>query len=87
MENLEDLIKQKKAKIAIIGLGYVGLPHAVEIAKAGFDVYGIDIQKSRADSINRGKSYIEDVKNEDLKTVVKKTKKLKAFYDFSSLKK
>ena len=87
MQKIENLIKQKKAKVAIIGLGYVGLPHAVEIAKTGFDVYGIDIQKKRIESINNGISYIEDVKDDELKLVVKKKKKLKAFYNFSSLKK
>lgn len=87
MKKLEKLIEERKAKVAIIGLGYVGLPHAVEIAKAGFEVFGIDIQKDRTEKINEGKSYIEDIKDSELGEVVKKTKKLKAFYDFSSLKK
>jgi len=85
MKNLENLIKSKKAKVAIIGLGYVGLPHAVEISKAGFDVFGIDIQKNRVDLVNKGKSYIQDVKEKDLKLVVEKNK-LKAFNNFLKLK-
>jgi UDP-N-acetyl-D-glucosamine dehydrogenase len=86
IKNLEGLIKNKKAKVAIIGLGYVGLPHAVEIAKAGFTVFGIDIQKKRAENVNKGKSYIEDVKDEELREVVKNGK-LKGFYNFLCLKK
>lgn len=83
--DLGNLIKNKKAKIAIIGMGYVGLPHSVEIAKAGFFVSGIDIQKGKVDSLNKGKSYIEDVKDKDLKEIIK-NKKFKAFNDFSPLK-
>jgi len=82
MANLKELIKNKKAKVAIMGLGYVGLPHAVEIAKAGFQVLGFDIQKERVDKANRGESYIKDVKNEDLKSVLDK---FKAFNNFEKL--
>ena len=69
--SLEKLIKNKKAKVAIIGLGYVGLPHLVMIAKAGFKIMGLDIKKERVDSLNKGKSYIGDVKSEDIKSVKK----------------
>lgn len=85
MKKLENLIKQKRAKVAIIGLGYVGLPHAVEIAKAGFRVCGLDIQKKRVDSVNKGKSYIRDVKDKDLKDVIQKNN-LIATTDYSILK-
>jgi len=85
MEKLENLIKTKKAKVAILGMGYVGLPHAVLMAKAGFSVLGIDIQKKRVDSLNRGKSYIGDVKDEDLKEIIKKNK-FWAFNNFEILK-
>ncbi len=57
-------------KIAIIGLGYVGLPLAVEFAKAGFKVIGIDVNKKRVDAINSGFSYIEDVLQDVLRSVV-----------------
>lgn len=83
--NLEKLIKTKKAKVVIIGIGYVGLPHAIEIARAGFFVSGIDIKKERVESLNKGKSYIKDVKDEDLKEIIKK-KKFKAFNNFEPLK-
>ena len=59
--NLENLIKNKKAKVAVIGLGYVGLPTALEIAKAGYKVFGIDVKKQRVDAVNAGKSYILDL--------------------------
>jgi len=85
MANLETLIKTKKAKVTIIGMGYVGLPHAVEVAKAGFFVSGIDIQKDKVVSLNKGKSYIKDVKNKDLKEIIK-NKKFRAFNDYKPLK-
>ncbi len=84
--NLEKLINQKKAKIAVIGLGYVGLPTAVELAKAGFKVLGIDIKKERVDKVNKGNSYIFEVPSSELKKVVK-SKKLKAFNTHLPLKK
>lgn len=75
MVNLITLIKEKKAKVAVIGLGYVGLPTAVGIAKAGYKVFGIDVKNQRVDSVNKGKSYIFDVPSKELKKVTK-TKKL-----------
>lgn len=86
MSNLENLIKQKKAKVAVIGLGYVGLPSAVEIAKAGYNVFGIDTKKQRVDSVNKGKSYVLDIPSKELKGLVK-SKKIISFNDHKSLKK
>ena len=83
--NLSLLVKNKKAKVAVAGLGYVGLPTAVEIARAGYKVFGIDIKKKRVDSVNRGNSYILDVPSKELKEVIK-SKKLKAFNTHSILK-
>ena len=57
-------IEDKTAKIGIIGLGYVGLPWTVAIAKAGFQVTGIDLSNERVDQVNRGISYIRDVPSE-----------------------
>ncbi|MEK7519496.1 MAG: nucleotide sugar dehydrogenase [Patescibacteria group bacterium] len=82
---LEELIKKKKAKITVIGLGYVGLPTAVSLAKTGYRVFGIDIKKGRVNSVNQGKSYISDVNSLELKALVK-SKKLKAFKDFQLIK-
>jgi len=84
--DLEKLIKNKKAKVAVIGLGYVGLPTAVELAKTGFQVFGIDIKKERVNKVNNGKSYISDVPSRDLNKVIK-AKKLKAFNNHQPLKK
>ena len=82
--DLENLINNKQAKVTIIGMGYVGLPHAVEIAKVGFDVSGIDIQEDKVASLNQGNSYIEDIKDKDLQAVID-SGKFKAFSDFNSL--
>ena len=82
---LKDLIKTKKAKVAVIGLGYVGLPTALEIAEAGYRVFGIDVKKERVDSINKGNSYILEVSSKELKKVVK-SKKLRAFNNHLPLK-
>ncbi len=84
--NLEKLIKNKKAKVAVIGLGYVGLPTAVELAKNGFQVFGIDVKKERVDLVNKGKSYIFDVPSKELGKAVA-SKKLKAFNSHLPLKK
>ena len=63
---LLDKIETRRAVVSVIGLGYVGLPLAVEFADAGFRVIGIDVSKERVDSINRGDSYIPDVASETL---------------------
>jgi len=85
MADLKNLIRTKKTKVAVIGLGYVGLPTAVEIAGAGYKVFGIDIKKQRVNSVNKGKSYILDVSSKVLKRVIK-SKKLKAFNNYLPLK-
>ena len=82
---LENKIKNKEARVAIIGLGYVGLPHAVEIAKAGFFVLGVDIREEKVKNLNQGKSHINDVKDESLKEVIK-SGKFKASSNFEILK-
>jgi UDP-N-acetyl-D-glucosamine dehydrogenase len=63
---LLDLIRQRKAKIGVIGLGYVGLPLAVEFARGGFDVTGFDVDEGKIAEINRGRSYIPDVPEAEL---------------------
>lgn len=69
---LAEKIKNRKAKVAVVGMGYVGLPLAVEFAKAGLTVVGIDVVKERCDSINRGESHIGDIKSEEMAPLVKK---------------
>ncbi len=83
-EILEDKIRRRTARVGIIGLGYVGLPLAVEFAKAGFCVTGIDVQESKVDKLNRGESYIQDVPAEVLGPLVE-TKKLRATTNFSAV--
>ena len=69
--NLIDKINDKSAKVGVIGLGYVGLPLAIEFTNAGYEVMGIDIDKNKVNSINSGKNYIKDVKNDVLKNATK----------------
>jgi nucleotide sugar dehydrogenase len=72
METLKEKIRNKKAKICVVGLGYVGLPTAVYFAAAGFSVIGVDIDNRKVKLINRGISPIKDAKlNEKLKIAVK----------------
>lgn len=70
-EQLLNKIEKKEAVIGVVGLGYVGLPLAVEKAKAGFKVIGFDIQQNRVDQVNSGINYIGDVVDEDLHEMVK----------------
>ncbi len=67
---LSEKIKDRTAIIGVVGLGYVGLPFAVEKAKVGFRVVGIDQNPIRATRVNQGDNYIGDVKDEELKEVV-----------------
>ena len=79
---LKEKIKSKQARLGVIGLGYVGLPLAVEKAKAGFKTIGFDVQQSKVNLVNQGHNYIGDVVNEDLASLVK-SGMLKATSDFS----
>ena len=82
--NLRQKIEQRQARIGIIGLGYVGLPLAVEFAKAGFDVTGFDVDATKVEEINAGRSYIGDVKTGDVAENVK-AGRLRATTDMSKL--
>ncbi len=84
-ETLIANLREKKARIGILGLGYVGLPLAVVFAEAGFHVTGIDPDARKANSLNKGISYIPDVKTETLDKLVK-SGHLTATTDFSALK-
>jgi len=79
-------VKAKELKIAVVGLGYVGLPLAVEYAKKGFQVTGIDVDKDRIENIGKKVSYIIDVPTSELKAVILKGK-FKADLGFEALKK
>jgi UDP-N-acetyl-D-glucosamine dehydrogenase len=68
--DLKAKIQSKKAKVAVIGLGYVGLPLAIEYAKADFEVYGVDVSKEKVAVLKKGKTYIEDITDKDVKEVL-----------------
>ena len=67
--NLKEMFVGKSAKIGVVGLGYVGLPLAVEYAHVGFDTVGIDVSSDRVNSLNAGKNYIQDVPEDHFQAV------------------
>ena len=71
MSNLKEKILNKTATLGVCGLGYVGLPLAVEKAKAGYKVIGFDVQIEKVELVNSGKNYIGDVVDSDLEKLVK----------------
>ncbi|RGT72483.1 nucleotide sugar dehydrogenase [Ruminococcus sp. AF18-22] len=84
-EQLLNKIKEKNLTVGVVGLGYVGLPLAVEKAKAGFRTIGFDVQKEKVEMVNAGQNYIGDVVDNDLKKLVE-SEMLKATTDFSFVK-
>jgi len=78
-------IQDKSAKIGVIGLGYVGLPLAVDKAIAGYEVTGFDIQQKRVDMVNQGVNYIGDVVDDELRQVVSDGR-LRATTDYDEIK-
>ncbi|MCX7885285.1 MAG: nucleotide sugar dehydrogenase [Caloramator sp.] len=84
-ERLIEKINNKTAVIGVVGLGYVGLPLAVEKAKAGYKVIGFDVQSKKVDMVNAGHNYIGDVVDDELSKLVKEGK-LTATTDFSFVK-
>lgn len=84
-EDLIKKIKAKDAKMAILGLGYVGLPLAVVFAEAGFNVTGVDPDQRKIEALLKGESYIPDVKNEAVAKLIK-SEKFTATTDFSVLR-
>ncbi len=84
-EQLIEKIQNKTLSMGVCGLGYVGLPLAVDKAKHGFKTIGFDVQKEKVDLVNAGKNYIGDVVDADLQELVE-TGMLKATTDFSFVK-
>ena len=83
-ERFKNKIKDRTLKVGIIGLGYVGLPLAIEFGKAGYEVIGIDLDQQKVQSINSGYSHILDVKAEDVMELVK-SGRFRATTDFSEI--
>ncbi|MBK5290944.1 MAG: nucleotide sugar dehydrogenase [Acidobacteriia bacterium] len=79
---LAEKIRSKKARCGVVGLGYVGLPLAVEMAGIGFEVTGLDVAASKVDQINSGTSYVQDVPSRHMAPLVA-SGKLRASIDFS----
>ena len=78
-------INEKEIRVGVVGLGYVGLPLAVEKAKAGFKTIGFDVQKEKVELVNAGHNYIGDVIDDDLKELVEQDM-LSATEDFTFIK-
>src|SRR5262249_28896337 len=85
MDILRDKIRSRKARAGIVGLGYVGLPLAVELAKAGFHATGIDLDPRKVQLINDGRSYIPDVATADVQAL-RANGRLKATTDFAAVR-
>ncbi|HKS27602.1 MAG TPA: nucleotide sugar dehydrogenase [Pyrinomonadaceae bacterium] len=85
-DEIINLIRDKRARIGVIGLGYVGLPLAVEFAQQGYTTTGFEVDSSKADSINQGRSYIGDVSSSAIKEMTG-AGRLDATTDFSHLNK
>ena len=79
---LRERLANKTARVGVLGLGYVGLPLAVEFAQAGFEVVGIDVQRSKIDAFNSGKSYVKDVPDDVFSPLIR-SGKLRATSDVS----
>src|SRR3989338_8952196 len=77
-------IERRTARVGVIGLGYVGLPMAVEFAKEGFSVTGIDLDAGRVRGVNTARSYISDVPSEDLRAL-RRARRLRATSSFEVL--
>jgi UDP-N-acetyl-D-glucosamine dehydrogenase len=82
---LERKIRDRSANVAVIGLGYVGLPLALEIASAGFNVIGIDLDQSKIATLRAGKSYIGDVSDRKI-AEAKETGRFLPTSDFGALR-
>ncbi|MGQ9805572.1 MAG: nucleotide sugar dehydrogenase [Chlorobiales bacterium] len=83
--SLKEKLEKKSAVIGIVGLGYVGLPLAVEFARKGFKTIGIDLDKRKIESLNAGKNYIQDIKEEEFLEALKNGFKAMDNYDHAGL--
>ncbi|MGE5124055.1 MAG: nucleotide sugar dehydrogenase [Acidobacteriaceae bacterium] len=84
-ENLVNSLRDRSARIGILGLGYVGLPLAAAFGQAGFQITGIDPDPRKVKSISNGESYVQDVPGEQIASLLRQGK-LSATTDFTALK-
>lgn len=84
-EGILENIRERNYRVAVIGLGYVGLPLAVEFARSGFGIIGIDIDENKVRMLEEGRSYVEDVSDEELKEVIDRGK-FSATTDYSRVR-
>ncbi len=84
-EALAEKIRARTARVGVVGLGYVGLPLAVEFAEAGFPVTGIDVSESKVSMVNAGQSYVKDVESGSLGRLVE-SRRVRATSDFSVIR-
>src|SRR5205809_1650820 len=77
-------ISRRTLRVAVIGLGYVGLPLAITFAEAGFQVRGIDVDQRKVDQANQGESYIPDIASNTLRSLID-TERLHFTSDFAVL--
>jgi UDP-N-acetyl-D-glucosamine dehydrogenase len=83
-QQLEDRIRDRTARVGVLGLGYVGLPLAVQFAEAGFTVTGIDVGESKVACVNDGDSYVLDVPKAVLEPLARR-RRLRATTDFAAI--
>ena len=83
-DDLREAIAARRARAGVIGLGYVGLPLLAELAEAGFDAVGLDVDRGRVEAIGRGESYVADVPGEALRALAA-AGRLRATADFGAL--
>src|SRR6266566_6121409 len=77
-------IASRSLRVAVIGLGYVGLPLATAFAEAGFQVTGVDVDEQKVDAVNRGESYIPDIANSTIQKLLE-AKRLHFTTDYATL--
>ncbi|MCP5114592.1 MAG: nucleotide sugar dehydrogenase, partial [bacterium] len=84
VESLKQKIAGRQARVGVVGLGYVGLPLAVEFAKAGFEVTGIEVDEAKVSQLNSGVSYIKDVPTSEV-AALREAGKLRGTTDFAAV--
>ncbi len=83
---LLDKIRSKKARVGIVGLGYVGLPLAIEFARVGYRILGVDVSRKKTGLLKRGKSYVTDVTNADVREFILSRKRITVSTTYAILK-